>query len=262
MPYRIIKFDQGYKVINMKTGHLFSNDYLPLKVAKAQLKAIQHIRHHRGGNEYFLYGGSLGDIVKRVVHVFKNTYSPNIEKYDKLYGDYIVEGGIIRRTPVEKAIKALLNVISLGKFSNYKTTYDELYHLALIVLLKSPTTGERIALQMEKRPNIEIKKVYTAFDSKTDMAIFPEHPITLNNIFTYAKAIDGVNLYNYDASKYNCQQFVSTLVHAFGDNVGKEADKFILQDITEQFLSGHTKYIGKKITDLGHFFGRLTGSAE
>ena len=262
MPYRIIPFREGYKIVNLNNGHYFSKFYMPLELAKAQLAAL-HIHTMRGGNEKDLYdGGSLSDIYKRIKHVLFNTYSPQIEKYDKLYGDYRVVSAVLRRIPVESAIKKLLNVISLGKFNNYKVYYDDLYHLSVIFTLINKD-GNIIGLETQKRPNIEVEKVNTInFNPQTDMKVIPDKKITLHEIFDYAMKVDGKNLYTYDPIKFNCQQYVSTLVHSFGKNLGDEADKFIIQVIKPEFLSGYTKTIANAVTRIGHLFGRLTGKGE
>jgi hypothetical protein len=69
---------------------------------------------------------------------------------------------MIHRKPVDKILKDVINVISLGKFENYKKTYDEVFHLSVIFEVEKD--GNKVYLMTEKRPNIYWSKVNSIND--------------------------------------------------------------------------------------------------
>jgi hypothetical protein len=108
---------------------------------------------------------------------------------------------------------------------------------------------------MEKRPNITIEKVNYGLskdDQHIEQAVLKN--ITYKQMIDKMKMTDGENLYKYSPEKYNCQQFIITLLHSLGIN---HVDKWVYQDKIGDYINGHTKEIANKITDTGHLFNRI-----
>jgi hypothetical protein len=166
------------------------------------------------------------------------------------YGDWKITKILIGRTPIEKFIKAFLNVVSLGKFSTYQ--YDDLYHLFLIIQIEKD--NETKWFLTEKRPSIEIEQK-NGFDvpkNTTEIMLDITNGATVKSMFDYSMQTLGKNFSRYDAVNNNCQSYVLSLVHALGIT---QADSFIKQDITT--LTGYTAKLANKVTGITHAFNRL-----
>ncbi len=206
----------------------------------------------------------IKDTAKKVKNVFTNEYSPTLEKAIQKYKDYTISYVSANRTPVEKILKKILGVISLGKFNDVYESYDDIYHLSLILKAHDPKTGKIVYLQLEKRPNISviITDNLISREARLQNGQFMVDKIegnpTFGEMVERAKIADGKNLYTYTPNKYNCQQFVITLLHALGST---RIDHFVLQDKIKEYLTGSTRSIATAVTDLGHIFNRLQGKA-
>jgi hypothetical protein len=233
------------------------------KISEAERRRIakKHIQMLHGMGFF----DSLKSVAKRAANVVTNTYSPNAEAAVKKYGDFTVSAFEIIRKPVESVFKGLLNVISLGKFNEYKAKYDDVFHLSLILKLnRSPSPGlaggEEVYLLTEKRPNIHFTPVKSFTDHKAaleDVILDKDFKhITFAELIARTMAIMGDKFHKYDPISNNCQLYIVALVNQLG--VFKHND-FILQNVRD-FVSGHTSGIATFITKLGHFTGRLTGN--
>lgn len=202
-----------------------------------------------------LKGKGISDIVDRFTNIFTNKKSSALDKYENKYGDYLVKHVFIHRKPVDSEIKKLLSIVSLGKFDDVYKYYDEIYHLYVIVNLHHPQSKDKVFLKMEKRPNITIEKVNYGLskdDQHIEQAVLKN--ITYKQMIDKIKMMDGDNLYTYSPEKYNCQQFIISLLHSLDIN---HVDKWVYQDKIGDYITGHTKEIANKITDTGHIFNRI-----
>ena len=254
MPYAVKKSRDGYFVVNATTGAKYSKKPQTKAKAESQLRILNEALYGEGIFD------SLKNAGKRIANVFTNSYSPNTDAAVKKYGAYTVAGFEILRKPVESVFKSLLNVISAGKFSDYKYKYDDVFHLSLI--LKLTSASDTVYLMTEKRPNIQFEVVKGFEDHK-----LPLEDVMLDTDFTHISfaelimrtmAIMGSKFHTYDPVNNNCQVYVVALVNQLG--VFKH-NAFILQNARD-FVSGHTSGIATFITSAGHAFGRLTGNAK
>lgn len=189
-------------------------------------------------------------IVSYIKNVLFNKEATTLTKYLKEYGDYQVVKIIVLREPVQKI--AVTAVRTLNFFKDIP--YEKLYHLfAIIVMVKG---SKVVMLQIEKEPNIIVKEVseLPKHDSKVESNVMP--PVQFNKLIERTRAsYSGNSFFEYDSRNNNCQRFIKSICHAI--NITK-FDSFIEQDVTD-ILQGHTHYIAKKVTDLGHLVNRLRG---
>ena len=86
----------------------------------------------------------------------------------------------MHRTPVEKILKNILSVVSLGKFDKVYEDYDDIYHLFMIVRLFKKDTKQQVFLQTEKRPNIVVKEVKNLDSSDNKLDDFKKYYVFYN----------------------------------------------------------------------------------
>ena len=209
------------------------------------------IEDHMYGSGFFDSIKNFGKkIIKNVSNFIHNDVSQVADNFVNKYGDWKITKILIGRTPIEKFIKAFLNVVSLGKFSTYQ--YDDLYHLFLIIQIEKD--NETKWFLTEKRPSIEIEQK-NGFDvpkNTTEIMLDITNGATVKSMFDYSMQTLGKNFSRYDAVNNNCQSYVLSLVHALGIT---QADSFIKQDITT--LTGYTAKLANKVTGITHAFNRL-----
>ena len=208
---------------------------------------------HLDGNGFFDSIKNFGNkIVANVSNFVNNNVSQVTEKFVKQYGDWKITKILIGRTPVEKLIKLFLNAVSLGKFNDFKKSYDDLYHLFMVMQIEK--NGQIKYFLTEKRPNIEIEpnNGFSVPKGTTMMEINVNAGYTVKNMFDDAKQIQGINFSRYNAVTNNCQNYILALVHSLGLH---QFDDFIKQNITT--LTGHTASLANATTSLAHSFGRL-----
>lgn len=209
---------------------------------------------------------SGGNIIKDAINVFTNKYSRATEETLKKYGKYQATTIKIVRNPVDAPIRKVIDNITTGKTFDYQTAgYDYLFHLYIIIEAKY--MGDTIYLLTEKRPNIiwEKRKDFGTGDEKTSHYIklaIQKDPksYTIADAINYAKNTMGADFNRYDAATNNCQDYILALVHGLGHP--GTADEFIKQPVSDliQALGPNIVKGAKAVTDLAHFFGRLTGN--
>ena len=218
-------------------------------------------------------GEGFGDIVngiknvaRRVANVFTNSFSPATEKAVKKYGDYMITDARIHRNPVEAVLKKVLSLISGGKTDIYKQRYDDLYHLFMIIHM---TNGQAMTYQLtEKRPNIvwEDRKGLESPASKGDYMDFVlPKPVLFRDVIELSMKKLGSNYHKYDAVTNNCQKYIQTLVDSMYELAGSSTPSEIIKYITQNLdgiIDKDTSKVANAVTDVGHFFNRLTGGEE
>lgn len=210
-----------------------------------------------------LFGSGLLD------YFIKNDkLSSSSQKILNNYGDYPIEKIAIYRTPIETVFNKFLNLISFGKFDEYKKkqNYDDFFHLAMIITIKMPNnTLKNIVL--EKNATVNISTQYKTND-KTQVK-----DVDLNNknltikqlINNTLSKINNKRFFLYDAfnsdeNSGNCQRFLLDILNSNDLNT-PELENFINQsaeDIARNLGSVGKNIIPKVvrgITDLGAVFG-------
>lgn len=231
------------------------------------------------GKEY--YGrGSCCDDCQEGDGLFKKrlTRRPSaIDKLLKKYGDEKVMKVEACRLPIDSMTKKLLNVLSLGAFNRAvkDLNYDDVFHLYLKITIPSGT------FYIEKNQRLNLGKMGKPYHKKSNKmecrAIQLLGKKSLKDMFSYLEATLGDWAYRYNAIKYNCQNFVSTMLDSLGEprktqkikafvnaNSGKDLIKSpllrgISQAVTDAASLGQQAVLGNGIMAVG---GAIPGEEE
>jgi len=261
MPYKIIKSEtpRGWYVITTATGKRHS-----IKPFKTKAKAMEQLKAlYANAND--IEGAGIGDFLKKGVSAIKSRlrafsgvrldYSPSIRQFLQSNGDSIITGLTVYRAPVEKYVKTLANIVSLGKFKQLlNKSYDEVYHLFLKIDLNK--SGSSFSIIIEKNAVISIKPFSPNDVVNAEAYVLKDIPpnMTLNTFLSKAQASTSPEVYfKYDALTTNCQEYILRLLESNGlINSNPDAKKFIYQDMQtlKQQLPTFSQKIMKGITSL------------
>lgn len=104
-------------------------------------------------------GEGILELAKNAIHVLfhgaRRDVPPKFRDTLSKYHDETIKKLIIRRQPIQKGVKTLVDILSLGKLSKNqkKLHYDDLYHLSMIIVLSS---GKLLLLEKNAVPNLII----------------------------------------------------------------------------------------------------------
>jgi len=156
-----------------------------------------------------------------------SNYSRPARDVIRKYGDTEIVKIEVGRTPVQSAITAALNVVSLGQFSK-NNPYDKLFHLFIKLTLE-----DNVVLSLEKNEVITIGLWKDR--SNTEYQVLPlGNPMSLKELLEKARVRMGDRFFRYDSAVNNCQDFVMNVLSA--SSIGTKANfNFIKQD-TEQLF--------------------------
>lgn len=244
--FEIIKHGKCYSVVNVKTNKVHSR-CSNLKNAKKQkrlLLAIEHgFKFHQRRNAVPKELKPSGDGLKRKVGL----YSPSMRQLLSQVGSETITSLKVVRTPIEKAIKTLLNVISLGAYEKAvkQSGYDQMFHLALLI-------NDKYQLDKQAVVTMAIKNPITP---KSEVKEVPNIPVNLNiqTLVDSTKAFMGdAKFSNYDAHTNNCQDFLLAVLQSNG-LLNEDLRTFIKQDADVIFknIPQVSEKIAKVFTDVG-----------
>jgi hypothetical protein len=189
------------------------------------------------------------------------------------------------RTPVQKALQQVLNVVSLGQFNKNvkKYNYDELFHLYIIVDYidqfesqasciggKCSAKAEQIlasnvkSVKIEKNAVVEINPIDARNLSSAECIVVVPIPsdLTINDLIFRAEKFHKARYYRtvlekegfwlYDAANNNCQIFIYSILTSNG-LMNPIREKFIMQHAADILKDkyGVTKPFARFVTDLG-----------
>ena len=173
-------------------------------------------------------------------------------------GTQKITGLTIIRIPIEKELIGVLDLISLGKFTQGQmaSNYDKIFHLGLICNL------ENTKVIMEKVDIVNISQSFSV-SKETEYLNIQYNGITLNELVDKTvQRIGGEHFYIYSAfGGKNCQDFCANLLITLG--VYTEPTKqFVYQsmEIMLQHVPKYLPFVAKKITDLAQIGRKLMGS--
>jgi len=177
-------------------------------------------------------------------------YNAQFRKILEQYGDDPIKSIKVCRSPVSSAVKAALNVISLGAFQKRleRQNYDDVFHLFAIITLEDDTI-----LTLDKQAILTLKVGDKAYKD----AINVNPPFTtLNEMLNNTKKEMGPDaFFGYNAKTNNCQGFLWKFLKSNG-KTNPELRSFIMQDVNQLFdedLEGISKFV----TDLGSKFSTI-----
>ena len=268
MPYHLVKYPKGWKVADDK-GREYSNNPLPLRRAKAQMRALYANAYHGGnitsytdddGHHMLIHGngfitdifakakkatfGAVKTVLSKAANVIgrpiRNNYPPAARHMLAKYAKATVDNVIIRREPIASLINTALNFISLGKWNEVraKLNFDKLFHLSMVVQLRNPNAY----LVVEKNEVINISDKFKMRSDRMEYITVPV-PCCVNfwDFMRKAQEAKGDSFFQYDAFTNNCQMFIDGILNANGINT-PEVQQFVLQDVTN-LLSDLPEYI-------------------
>lgn len=194
--------------------------------------------------------GILKKIKKRVKAVFSKplqsstSQSSRLAKLLKDVGNVPIQAIGVGRTPVNKIVQGVLQLLSLGKYEEVKKKlkYDDVYHVFLIIQMRS---GQRFKL--EKNHVVEC--------TKTTQGLPPgglsfSSPLTLRLLLE--RAATGPSFWSYNPATNNCQNFVRDIVssnHLIPQNQEALACLTPQQgDLLLKTLPGFTRWIPSAVT--------------
>ncbi len=193
-------------------------------------------------------GGGFTDWLKNAYKVITNptqalkAMPTQVKDVLKQYGAYTVKEITVYREPIKSAIDSVLNIISFGSFNRNMVNkgYDKMFHLYAVMLLDN---GTKIYTERNERVKMVINKGDHSQDNRT-----VKTNIRLQSIFNSALAVEGDNLWHYDAITNNCQKYITALLK-YNHYLTPALDKFINQDATN-LLTQTEHGVTKTVTDL------------
>lgn len=197
--------------------------------------------------------------VKAVVYG-RNDYPPKVRDLLKKYGQEVVSGLTIKRTPVNKLLTGALSLFSLGKFGKrMERSFDELFHLYLEIKTQS---GKLLSVEKNEVIDMNLNPpTREKTESKEVKNNLPQN-LTIQEMLDKTKDLMGTEKYfAYSAIDDNCQDFITAIFRA--NKMGDESDiTFIKQDTKKLFKD--LPYLSKftnAITDLGAKVNVITQGA-
>jgi hypothetical protein len=211
---------------------------------------------------------SMADQIKSTIFFPAKELSNPFKKFMSKYGHYQIMNAKIRRQPISWAIDKLLNVISLGTWSQGKKelNYPDLFHLGILLELSNGSDVKKVVLEKLERPHFT--------ESWKDDANVEYLPVTLKhpsgkrafyrlNEFVQ-NTIDKIGIHNFviygGMRSINCQNFIMDLLNS-NSSLTPEAKAFIYQPIEElvKKMPSWVDKISQGVTDLSararQFFG-------
>jgi len=173
------------------------------------------------------------------------------KSYLKQHGEDKITKLTIYREPVSKGVNMLMDVISLGKYSEVKKKlpYDDFFHLGLII------NGTHI---IEKNEVANVRS-YTKSPKEELMSVKLTKSLTINEFIENAsKGRERAFWREYNALSTNCQHWVSTLLSKSG-LLNPHYSSFIYQDLGKlvESMPSFSKTIATNLTDAGSAVNRL-----
>jgi len=211
---------------------------------------------------------SMVDQIKSAVFFPAKELSVPFKKFMAKYGDYTITKAWIRRQPISWAIDKLLNVISLGTWSQGKKelNYPDLFHLGIMLELRKGSDTKNVVLEKLERPHFteswkddaNVEYVPVILKQPSGQRAFP----SLDQFIQ--KTIDKIGIHNFvvygGMRSINCQNFIMDLLNA-NSSLTPQAKAFIYQPIEElvKKMPSWVDKISQGVTDFSararQFFG-------
>jgi hypothetical protein len=190
------------------------------------------------------------DISKTIKEVIygRDDYPYDQQRLLNKYGDNIVVGIRIGRTPLPSVLTKILNLITFGGFNKLVSkSYDDLFHLFSIITLDNGVT-----ILAEKNQSINMK-VVNNYNPKGAEYIEVEDvgDITFGELLNNARKKMGKDFFNYHPTNNNCQDWIIALLQG-SSMLTNDVKNFIKQDVVDIFTKyPRTRRIMATLTKLG-----------
>ena len=185
-------------------------------------------------------GGSIEKAYNRVMNQ-EIGYTSSSNTVRKKHKDKKIIGMSINRTPIAIP-NTVLNTVGI---SLKEKTYDDLYHLYMLVTLE-----DNVQLSIEKNLVVKIAVAKTRRSNTETILVNNVPNLTLNELLKNTETKMGYNYHRYSARDNNCQDYLLNILLAnrFG---GNKVKAFIKQDTkglvgknTSKVLDGITRTAG------------------
>ena len=204
-------------------------------------------------------GEGIRDIFNKVKTTVKNAFdalvngkrkglSPSFRKTLRQHGEKDIVQITIVRKPVERVLKSIINLITLGKFNQQMKSlnYDDVFHLSAVLKLSDGTQ-----LFLEKNAVAELKPFSGNHDGST-IDVNMKDSIKLKKFIEDTYNRIGERQYvDYSAENLNCQKFILDHLETFKLS-NKKIELFIMQDASQLLSKDPNVFKAlKAVTDLG-----------
>lgn len=188
-------------------------------------------------------------------------YPPKVRTILKKYGEEVITGYKIKRTPVSKLLTSALSVVSLGVFGKRfgRSAYDELFHLFLEMTTAS---GKRISVEKNEVINMDTSPPKRDKEEVKDITTNIPEGLTISAMMAKTEESMGKKkFFGYSARDNNCQDFIVAILRS--NNIGDNSDiEFVKQDTKELFKNlPFLRKFANTITDLGARVNVITTGA-
>ena len=161
----------------------------------------------------------------------RRKFSPDDEKFLKIYGNYNIGKMTVCRTPINSFLGKTLSFLTLNQWEAAvkKYGYDKLFHLSLYLDLMNPNTGKTITAIFEKNDTPRLHQMNKPISSDTEcMSITTPYTGDLNSFLKTTQTQMGDDFWRYDAFVNNCQ---NQILNALGSNnlLSRQLQNFIKQ---------------------------------
>ena len=169
------------------------------------------------------------------------------------YGNNTIKSITVLRKPIQSGVKRFINLVTKNGFdqAQKQLNYDQIYHLYINMTLDN---GKTVGIEKNARINTHIGGFPTSGISPANMLHVPVNNIRLKDFIENGEKKLGDNMYRYNATSYNCQNFIETLMTANGI-AGTNA--FVMQDASKLITSSGLSHGAKVITDVAALGERM-----
>ena len=175
-------------------------------------------------------------------------YSPSMTRLLKKIGKEKVESVQVVRTPLQKFLTTILDLVSLGAYKKAVASsgYDSMFHLALWINNKYSLDKQAVVVLSTTSPIVEDK-------SETAGVSNIPSGLTISEMIEKTKQFMGDEKFsNYSAKNNNCQDFVLAVLES-NRMLNPDLKAFIKQDADKIFekLPAVSEKIANFATDVG-----------
>jgi hypothetical protein len=206
--------------------------------------------------------GNIIETIKSAIFFPSREMSNAFKTVMRKYGNLKIVGAKIRRAPIGSMLNSMMNILSLGRFDQFRKerNFDKFFHLGIVLQLEG---GKQLLLEKNAKP--AFSESFT--DTKDTEYMAPVNIAgqpTLNEFIQ--RTVDKMGKYgftNYDALDNNCQKFILSLLEANG-SLTPALKSFIYQDITGivQRLPSYVDKISRFATDTAARAQELIGQGK
>lgn len=195
----------------------------------------------------------ISDLLAPVQQKLFGRFPKKFRYYIDKIGDFVPTDYVIARSPVQKYVSQLLNVISFGQFEKLmkKFNFDKFYHLYLIFTVN----GEQYVIEKNEVLTISPYKVREG-EERLELGNSPS-AMTLKEALEKAIADYGQDrIVRYNPWTTNCQLFMKDFLSSLG-LYSDQANTFVYQDVAS-LVSELNPYVKELAEDLTAVAGTAT----